>query len=178
MKKWLHLVVGLLCMVAWILLFAAGLMIPSAAYRKALESSFTAYDFLMAGLLYTYTNVVTLTCLAGLLGGICSSLTFRDYEPTEEKASGETDQLVSVCMAYRTENPLASMLRSFVVFLVYIAGIAIGSPQGAAIFEHTGPDQYARVAGLLSLTGFAVGFDPTMFSTLLSSIPNPLKKKA
>ena len=173
----MHLVIGVLTVVAWILIFAAGLMIPSATYRGALANSFTAYNFLMAGLLYTYTNVVTLTCLAGLLGGICSSITFRDYEPTVGKASSEADQLISVCMVYRTENPLASMFRSFVVFLVYVAGIAIGSPGGAQIFESTAPDQYARVAGLLSLTGFAVGFDPTLFSTLLSSIPNPLKKK-
>ena len=178
MQKRVHLVIGVVSVVAWILLFAAGLMIPSATYRAALAKSFTAYNFLMAGLLYTYTNVVTLTCLSGLLGGICSSITFQEYEPPVGKAGSETDQLVSVCMAYRTENPLASMFRSFVVFLVYIAGIAIGSPGGPAIFESTGPDQYARVAGLLSLTGFAVGFDPTLFSTLLSGIPNPLKKKA
>jgi hypothetical protein len=84
--------------------------------------------------------------------------------------------MVSVSLAYRTEHPLASMLRSFAVFLVYIAGIAIGAPGGTEVFSKTGPDQYARVAALLSLTGFTVGFDPTLFSTLISNVPNPLRK--
>ncbi|MSP37693.1 MAG: hypothetical protein EXR70_04300 [Deltaproteobacteria bacterium] len=176
MNKPLHLAMGMFCVVAWVLLFAAGLMVPSIAYREALMKSFTVHNFFMAGLLYTYTNVVTLTCLAGLLGGISSRLTFRDYEPQVEAGGDGNHQLVTISMAYRTENPIASMFRSFVVFLLYIAGVAIGTP-GEKLFESTSPDQYARVAGLLSLTGFAVGFDPTMFSSLLSSLPSPLKRK-
>lgn len=176
MKKWLELVIGLICLVVWILLFGAGLMIPSENYRKGLEQSFTLYNFLKAGLLYTYTNVVTLTCLAGLLGGICSRITFLDYEGQTGAMNNHSAATVSVSMAYRTENPLGNMFRSFVVFLIYIAGIAIGAPGGAEAFSNTGPDQYARVAGLLSLTGFTVGFDPTLFGSLLSNIPSPLRK--
>lgn len=176
MQKRVELVMGVTCVVIWILLFGAGLMIPSESYRKSLEQSFTLYNFFMAGLLYTYTNVVTLTCLAGLLGGICSRITFRDYEDATGEGNSQSAKMVSVSMAYRTENPLASMFRSFVVFLVYIAGIAIGAPSGTEVFSKTGPDQYARVAGLLSLMGFTVGFDPTLFGTFLSNIPNPLRK--
>jgi hypothetical protein len=176
MKKRLDLVMGVICIVVWILLFGAGLMIPSESYRKGLEQSFTLYNFFMAGLLYTYTNVATLTCLAGLLGGICSRITFRDYEASAGEGNNQSAKMVSVSLAYRTEHPLASMLRSFAVFLVYIAGIAIGAPGGTEVFSKTGPDQYARVAALLSLTGFSVGFDPTLFSTLISNVPNPLRK--
>jgi len=68
------------------------------------------------------------------------------------------------------------MFRSFVVFLVYIAGIAIGAPGGSDALSNTTPDQYARVAGVLSLTGFTIGFDPTVFGSFLSKIPNPLRK--
>ena len=176
MQKRLELVMGVICVVIWILLFGAGLMIPSEIYRKGLEQSFTLYNFFMAGLLYTYTNVVMLTCLAGLLGGLSSRITFRDYEDATGEENNKSTKPVSVSMAYRKENPLASMFRSFVVFLVYIAGIAIGAPSGTEVFSKTGPDQYARVAGLLSLMGFTVGFDPTVFGTLLSNIPNPLRK--
>jgi hypothetical protein len=175
-KRPLDLVMGVICVVVWVLLFGAGLMIPSESYRKSLEQSFSLYNFFMAGLLYTYTNVVTLTCLAGLLGGICSRITFRDYEGSPGEGNNQSAKMISVSLAYRTENPLASMFRSFVVFLIYIAGIAIGAPGGTEVFSKTGPDQYARVAALLSLTGFTVGFDPTLFSTFLSNIPNPLKK--
>jgi len=176
MKKQVELASGMICVVVWILLFGAGLMIPSQSYRDNLKDSFTLYNFFMAGLLYTYTNVVILTCLAGLLGGICSRLTFRDYEGSDAGENNQSAKTVSVSIVYRTEHPLASMLRSFVVFLVYIAGVAIGAPGGTEVFSTTGPDQYARVAGLLSLMGFTVGFDPTLFGTLLSSIPKPLRK--
>jgi hypothetical protein len=173
MQKALLLVIGVLCVVTWVLLFAAGVMIPSGGYRKSLEHSITLGNFLMAGLLYTYTNVVTLTCISGLLGGICSRITFRDNENAGDLRG---QPAASLSIAYRTENPLASMFRSFVVFLVYIAGVAIGAPGGAEAFATTTPDQYARVAGLLSLMGFAVGFDPTLFGTLLSKVPYPLRK--
>jgi hypothetical protein len=173
-NKGLLTVIGVICVVIWVLLFAAGLMIPSEGYRKSLEHSATLRDFLMAGMLYTYTNVVTLTCFAGLLGGICSRITFRGSEAAEGDLHNHP--ATSLSIAYRTENPLASMFRSFVVFLVYIAGVAIGAPGGAEAFSTTAPDQYARVAGLLSLMGFAVGFDPTLFGTLLTKVPGSLKK--
>ena len=92
---------GVICVVIWILLFGAGLMIPSESYRKSLEQSFTLYNFFMAGLLYTYTNVVTLTCFAGLLGGICSRITFRDYEDATSEGNNQSAKPVSVSMAYR-----------------------------------------------------------------------------
>ncbi len=173
-RKGLLTLLGVICLVLWVLLFAAGLMIPSEGYRKSLEHSATLRNFLIAGMLYTYTNVVTLTCFSGLLGGICSRITFRG----DAAAAGNLprDPATALSIAYRTENPLASMFRSFVVFLVYIAGVAIGAPGGTVAFSTTAPDQYARVAGLLSLVGFAVGFDPTLFGTLLSKVPGPFKR--
>lgn len=164
-----ELVVGFICVVLWILLFGAGLMVSSENYRKSLEQSFTIANFLKAGLLYTYTNVAMLTCLAGLMAGIASRLTVREYE-------GPVDHALSTSMAYRQENPLSSMFRGFVVFLAYVAGVAIGAPGGTEILSKTTSDQYARVAALLSLAGFAVGFDPTLFGTFLSKLPNPLRK--
>jgi len=62
MKKRAELVVGFICVVLWILLFGAGLMVSSENYRKSLDQSFTIANFLKAGLLYTYTNVALLTC--------------------------------------------------------------------------------------------------------------------
>jgi hypothetical protein len=174
MKKQAELVVGFICVVLWILLFGAGMMVPSETYRKSLEQSFTVSNFLIAGLLYTYTNVAMLTCLAGLIAGISSRLTFREYEV--DKAHENSAQAASTSMAYRRENPLSSMLRSFVVFLAYVAGVAIGAPGGTEVLSNTTADQYARVAALLSLTGFAVGFDPTLLGSFLSKLPNPLRK--
>jgi hypothetical protein len=176
MKKRAELVVGFICVVLWILLFGAGLMISSENYRKSLEQSFTIANFLKAGLLYTYTNVAMLTCLAGLMAGIASRLTVREYEGVVDQAHEDSAQTLSTSMAYRQENPLSSLFRSFVVFLAYVAGVAIGAPGGTEILSKTTSDQYARVAALLSLAGFAVGFDPTLFGTLLSKLPNPLRK--
>ena len=68
-KKRAESVVGFICVGLWILLFGAGLMVSSENYRKSLEQSFTISNFIKAGLLYTYTNVAMLTCLAGLIAG-------------------------------------------------------------------------------------------------------------
>lgn len=68
----------------------------------------------------------------------------------------------------RTENPFASLLRSFVVYLLFIAGIAITTD---APFSNPTADQYMRIAGLLSLIGFVVGYDLSAFNGLLRRVP-------
>jgi hypothetical protein len=177
MKKQVELASGMICVVIWILLFGAGLMIPSQSYRDNLKESFTLYNFFMAGLLYTYTNVVILTCLAGLLGGICSRLTFRDYEGSDAAENNQSAKMVSVSMVYRTGASVGQHAQEFRGFSrLYRRGCHRRPGGGTEVFSTTGPDQYARVAGLLSLMGFTVGFDPTLFGTLLSSIPKPLRK--
>jgi hypothetical protein len=179
-RKWVDYAVGFLGLAAWITLFGSGLLISSGPYRSRLATSFNWTDFAVATSLYTYTNVAILTCLAGVIGGVSSRLTFKGYEPkpeTEDESAARDKSLASVSMAYRVESPLASMCRSFLIYLLYIAGLAIGIPGGTEALSDTNPAQYLRMAGLLSLLGFAVGYDPTLFHAILANIPAPVRKK-
>jgi len=92
-------VIGLVSLVLWIVLFGAGLMVSSENYRKSLAQSFTVSNFLKAGLLYTYTNVMMLTCLAGLLGGISSRITFQGYEGSVGQIDSPSSKTVSLSTA-------------------------------------------------------------------------------
>jgi hypothetical protein len=65
---------------------------------------------------------------------------------------------------YRTENPVASMLRGFAVYGAYMAGSFIATDKP---FTATSPELYARVAGVTSLAAFSVGFDPTFLYGLI-----------
>lgn len=71
-------------------------------------------------------------------------------------------------LQYMEENPFLSMLRGFVVYLTFLAGIliAVDDPFG------TGSEaKYLRYAGILSLVAFGMGYDPSRFEQLLESIP-------
>jgi hypothetical protein len=71
---------------------------------------------------------------------------------------------------FRTENPLASMLRSFLIYIGFIAGVYI---TGNAPFADPTTDQYVRFVGTLSLLAFVVGYDPTKFQDFMSFVPRP-----
>jgi hypothetical protein len=66
---------------------------------------------------------------------------------------------------FRRESPFASMIRSFVVYLAFIAGIYITTN---APFENPDPNQYVRFAGTISLFAFVVGYDPTKFQDFVN----------
>lgn len=154
---------GLACVALWLTIFVAGLTINSKPYRDALGNGFDLALVVQVALFYTPTNTAILTCLAGLMGGVSSFLTFHGQAPGETPSAPELQR-----MLVRTENPFASLLRSFVVYLLFIAGIAITTD---APFANPTPDQYLRIAGLLSLVGFVVGYDPSAFNSLLKRVP-------
>lgn len=146
---------------------ARGLLVATGVFCvllwMALLTGFDPTLLIQVALFYTPINVALLTCLAGLIGGISSNLTFHPAAPPAEAAAAEVHRAL-----VRTENPFASLLRSFVVYLLFIAGIAITTD--APFFNPTA-DQYMRIAGLLSLIGFVVGYDPSTFNALLRRVP-------
>ena len=189
---------GAIALLAWFSLFAAGASIDSAPYRQALAgpgaagtvddvaaassggtaaaqgtaarlSKWTAFLGVMA--FYTPLNVALLTILAGLVGGCASRLTWvraQENIPHAEKGVRTTSDV------FRTEPPVASMLRSFLVYLAFIAGIFITTNDP---FKSPTPDQYVRLAGLFSFVSFGVGYDPTRFQSILSLKPGGANKE-
>jgi hypothetical protein len=164
---------GCVAVVAWLALFAAGLLVDSGPYRKVLESVGTAdlsgasvfTAFAAAACLYTPVSVAFLTLLAGFIGGCASNMTYGGATPSGPQTLKEL---------FRTENPLASMLRSFLVYLTFISGIYITTTDP---FAKPTADQYVRFAGTISLLAFVVGYDPTKFQQLvdLASQRQPAK---
>jgi hypothetical protein len=142
-----------------------------------------ASHFLWATVLFTPLNVAILAVLADFIGG-CSSSKADIEQVTDdiEVARHNGDELLKRNLVqrkrYLEEHPVHSAMRSLVVYLVFISGLYIAT---SSPFESTdGPQnqtQYIRLAGLISLLGFMVGYDPTRFTAWLALIPSPTPPK-
>jgi hypothetical protein len=181
---------GCTALFAYFVLFSAGLLLSSRPYREQLQAlsaggtPWLAADgatqlvalpdvaaapsgpslfiaFAGSVLLYSPLNVALLTLLAGFLGGCASYLSFTGGG-ADASAAPDAKQ------RFRTESPFASMFRSFLVYLTFMAGIFITTEKP---FEAPTVDQYARLAGMLSLFAFVVGYDPTKFQDFLDMVP-------
>lgn len=166
--QWSLSMAGIACLVGWVLLFSVGLFVDTKALRDSLSHKLNLGHLLWACLCFTPTNAALLTCLSGLAGGISSRLTYGKF--VEDPLGLETSQnLTTNNLLIRTENPVASMLRSFIVYLIFVAGLAIASPQNP--FSEPTLDQYLRFAAMVSVLGFVVGYDPSIFNNLLRGLP-------
>jgi hypothetical protein len=192
---WLAL--GCTALGAYFVLFSAGLLLSSRPYREQLQAlnaggapAFVSEGATQVGvlpdvaappdspsllvafagsvLLYSPLNVAFLTLLAGFLGGCASILSFPDAGTAKDGADGSASAKAEASRAFRRESPFASMFRSFLVYLTFMAGIFITTEKP---FEAPTVDQYARLAGMLSLFGFVVGYDPTKFQDFIDMVP-------
>src|SRR5262249_46562888 len=191
--RWLKGMLGCAGVLTWLGLFAAGMMIDSKPLRDQLRAgnagmetaaavagaapgpavvppklpigpaaTFRWNTFLAAILVYTPLNIALLTLLAGCVGGCASNIT---HDPKVERAVDDAKAVDAERLIYLTENPFASMLRSFVVYLGMIAGSVLVANDP---FAEPTAEQYLRIAGTLSLFAFVVGYDPTRFRDFLN----------
>jgi len=186
---------GIVSLLVWFGLFAAGMTIDSAPYRAVLApsavteggapqhgavaasaaggspevttrmSAWRAFVGTMA--FYTPLNVALLTILAGLIGGCASSVTYMRTRGAAATLPSEI-RITDARAIFLSENPVGSMLRSLLVYLAFIAGVFITTNDP---FGDPTPDQYVRLAGTLSFFSFVVGYDPTRFQDILSLKP-------
>jgi hypothetical protein len=178
MRVWVRSAVAVAGLVAYLGIFGAGMLLSSEPYRERLSARAAAFavddagfagtavpdlvaapgaligDFVAALVLFTPINVAFLTLLAGLVGGCASHITFHRARP----AAGDDERSL-----FRSESPAASMLRSFAVYLAYLAAIFVVSDDP---FAAPSQAQYVRIAGTLSLLAFVVGYDPTRFTAI------------
>src|SRR5258707_10731302 len=123
-EQWSLSLGGLACIISWILLFSAGLLVETKSFRDQLAKAFSFGDLFTVCLCYTPTNAALLTCLAGLAGGISHLLSYGRFVEgplgigTPEKFT-VTDVLVG------TGNPSRSMLRGFFVYFHFLVGLAM-----------------------------------------------------
>jgi hypothetical protein len=148
-------------LLAWGLLFAAGLIIDSTPYRTTLGS--TAYTPFLDKLrcwfvvitTYTLPNVALLACLASILGAAGHRLKvglLEEEVPTKDHTS-------HLCAG--------AVIGGFFVYLVALSGILILVEKPWA---NPSAEQYARLAGFISLLSFLMGYSPRMLSRFLARV--------
>ena len=157
---------GTLAAIAYVALFTAGVVVDSGPFRTQLNgSSFSVGALVAVMLTYTPSNVAILSMLAGLIGGCSSLITHGKPQSGEIKPPGRGGTHLEQSLLYRTESPIASMFRSLVAYLAFMAGVLATT---VAPFTATTPEQYVRFASAVSFFAFVVGYDPTRFQGLLN----------
>lgn len=165
MKRSIYLMPsGIIAVLGWLTLFGVGLLVASKSYRDRLLEAFEWKAFLVSLLTYTPTNIAALCLLAAFCGGCASRLVLSSaaslHAGRESSKPGLDDAEV-----FMAESPVSSMLRGFVVYVAFLAGVYVGT---SAPFAEPTQEQYARAAGTVSLLAFVVGYDPTLFRQLLN----------
>jgi hypothetical protein len=160
-----HLLIAMLgsCgVIGWIVLFSLGMLIDSSQYRTTLTTDFTWFKFIMTMLTFTPSNIAVLCLVSAFTGGCASLLVITKAK----KALGlDENDGKSNSQIYMSENPFSSMLRGILVFFAFLAGVFVTSSN--ALSAPT-PQAYTQAAGVVSMLAFLVGYDPTMFRTLIN----------
>lgn len=170
-------------LVAWLLLFGAGIMVDTEPYRAmispagvealkseggaapAADTSTAAANTTAVGslrLLAAWAIVLTAFLPLNLAWLCVASSTLGAFGSLANLSSDEVDS-ASADMS----NPfLSAVLRGFFVFLFMMSGLLLLDD---APFSNAGPGQYIRLAGFLSLFSFIVSYQPRLFSALVTS---------
>ena len=149
------------------------------AQQKKVEGRWPIHNFICGMLFFTPINVAILAILAGFVGGCLSSkadLSWIKEDIREARQNHDQARLALLRRRehYLTEHPFHSTIRSFIIYLIFISGLYVFSSDPFNASSQTqGFTQYMRLAGLVSLLGFVVGYDPTKFQEWLALIPSP-----
>jgi hypothetical protein len=155
---------GTFGVILWITLFSLGMLIDSSVYRKTLTTDFSFSHFIMTVLTFTPTNIAILCLISSFTGGCASLLVISKAEKVFE-ADMQTNLKKTTSHVYMSENPFSSMLRGIVVFFAFLAGVFVTSSNA---FSNPTEQAYTQAAGFVSLLSFIVGYDPSVFRTLIS----------
>jgi hypothetical protein len=161
-----HLLIALLGSIGvmgWIVLFSLGMLIDSSQYRTTLTTDFTWFKFIMTMLTFTPSNIAILCLVSAFTGGCASLLVITKAK----KVLGldEANNAKTTSQIYMSENPFSSMLRGILVFFAFLAGVFVTSSN--ALSAPTA-QAYTQAAGVVSMLAFLVGYDPSLFRTLVS----------
>jgi hypothetical protein len=147
--------------VAWVVLTAAGVAVPTKQYLDqigATDGTVAGLALLKAWILvitcYTFTNIAMLCCLSAVVGAIGRSAQIDDVQ----RQDPATD-LRTLC--------ISGVIRGFFMFIVILSGTLILSDQK---FDEISISQYLKLAGLVSLVSFAIGYDPHLFVSVFERV--------
>ena len=151
---------GIIAVLVWFVLFGLGMFISSKPYRDALVQNPEWASFFISLLTYTPTNIAFLSLAAAFCGGCSSNLSIAvKIKINETQDNSAAPEIIS------SQNPFNCMLRGFVVYIAFLAGmyIIVNAPFAAPTQE-----EYARAAGVVSLLAYVTGYDQSNFLNLIS----------
>jgi hypothetical protein len=154
-------IVCILAIAAWVILTAAGVAVSTKPYIDLISNAdgkATIWQLAQAWFLlitcYTFTNIALLCCLAAVIGAIGRSARIDDVERNDPA----TD-LRTLCVS--------GMIRGFFMFIIILSGTLILSDQK---YDDITIEQYLKLAGLVSLLSFAIGYDPHLFVSFFERV--------
>lgn len=105
---------GIVVSVLWLFLLVAGLLVDSSYYRAAISYNFASVnDWFMSIIAFTFSNVVLLAFMSGLLGGITSKLHYtKGFKITINEFKNTN--------SFQVENPFISAFRGIFVFIAIL----------------------------------------------------------
>ena len=159
-KSFVHeAIVGVLCLLAWIVIVDIGLLVSSQPYRDNLAQMskhglwFNLGSLTMTFISYTWSNVALLCLIASTLGTMGH----------RSGIGGSSDRLIGAHRGDCAKQYTSALLRGFFVFLLLLSG---GLLFGNVDFSNPTPGGYAHLAGVASLVSFLIGRDPELFANL------------
>ena len=165
-----QMILSLFMLLAWIVIFTAGLLINSQPFRETIASEgYSIMEILNAWFVvifcYTPINLIFLCMIAGMLGSLARIAILHPDPKTKEEIPEDKS------------NPLLSgIFRGLFVYLLIVSGTLVINESP---FTMPTQVQYARLAGVMSLTSFIMSYNPTTFLKFLamgSKIPETPKK--
>lgn len=183
-QKMLKTCLGAVLFVGWISLFILGISLEATTFRPyIIPSDKICWNYLVLyAVSLTPINVAVLASLSGALGGIASNLAASTKFTVIDSSTLKPDSTDFQSYLYMTENPLVSLLRGFITFMIFIAGSYLTNfttsidTKNTAEFAGLTASTYTRFAVTVSLLAYLAGYDPSRIKGLLNSF-NLAKKE-
>jgi hypothetical protein len=146
----------------------SGVQVTSIAKPiQELSNGWLILSFLISTICYTPLNLALLALTAGLVGGWASNITAQTMP---EKKLSELSEKNNRRALFLQEPPMSAALRGFIVYLCVIGGLFVVMDDP---FKNPSSAQYIRLAGLLSVMAFIVGYDASRVEDWIRAIPGP-----
>jgi len=183
--RYYEIIAGLSALAAWFVLFAGAILIntqdfrdaftgvdksPAATTRPSISSIMpkphgtTVLNFVYCALVilafWTVTNVGLLSCLAAFIGALGRRTQFAISASSLEPYSDALPAEIRL-------HYIAAVIRGFSIYTLVMAGLLVLATEA---FVKTDPGGYLRLAGMVTVISFYVGYDPTLFAGLLGRV--------
>lgn len=164
--KPIEVTIGIGALAIWLVLFIVGIFVPSWQARDDLLGARTEHMYRSLAILLianAFPNTLLLTAASAFVGCMTRRWQVAD-RITPPRSNAE--------YFAPTRMYLSSLLRGFFLYLMFLGGffLVTPSPETREGFINVDAIQYLRIAGILSVLGFVVGYDPNLLGQWMRRI--------